>query len=265
MKRRTGRAIVFITVGLVAAAACTAVQPAVTPAAPAASPTAMATTPATEEPEASPTDAPTTAPETTAPETTAPTSAPVTEPLTTDAPIGPTEPPSGTPTPTEPAVGGPTGAPPSFVIPSFPVVSFPPFTTGQPCPITQQLPRRVLGGQIIYITLSGAQMDAEFVERLEQQGISVEDICFVAGSNPAAPTFAIFAYQAQGASSTQILTALSAAGATPVRLGDRTVLQMECPACPTEDMSFYAYAIQDAVIAFNATTDEADDIADALP
>ena len=108
-------------------------------------------------------------------------------------------------------------------------------------------------------------MDAAFVERLEAEGISVEDVCFVAGSNPAAPTFAIFAYQAQGASSTQILTALAAAGATPVRLGDRVVLQMECAACPTEGMSFYAYAIEDAVIAFNATADDADEIVAALP
>jgi hypothetical protein len=123
----------------------------------------------------------------------------------------------------------------------------------------------VLGGQIVYITLGGAQLDPTFVARLEEQGISVEDVCFVAGSNPAAPTFAIFAYQAQGASSTQVLMALTAAGATPVRLGDRVILQMECPTCPTEGMSFYAYAIEDAVIAFNATAEEADDLVAALP
>jgi hypothetical protein len=266
MMRRIGSAIVLVNIGVMAVSACTAAQPAVTPAAPAASPTTAASIPGpTVAPEPSPTDALTAAPETTAP---APTSGPITEPPT-EAPAEtaaePTEPAAPTAGATEPTTGSATGAPPSFVIPSFPVVSFPPFTTGQPCPITAQLPRRVLGGQIVYITLTSAQMDQAFVERLEQQGISAEDICFVAGSNPGAPTFAIFAYQAQGASSTQIITALGSAGATPVRLGDRVVLQMECTGCPTEGMSFYAYAIEDAVIAFNATADEADDIVAALP
>jgi hypothetical protein len=264
--RRIGSAIALISIALIAATACTPAQPVTTPF---PTPTAVVTRePQTVAPQASPTDAPTAAPETAAPETIppSPTSGPITEPPTTEAPSGPTEPSTAPPlATTEPGTGEATGAPPSFVIPSFPVVSFPPFTTGEPCPITAQLPRRVLGGQVVYITLSGAQLEAAFVERLEQAGIPIENVCYVAGTNPADATFGILAYQAQGASSTQLLTAFAAAGATPVRLGDRVVLQMECPVCPTEGMSTYAYAIEDALIAFNATADDADDIAAALP